>query len=110
LIERNAARLTILLVKSSRLAKSGQVPVEVTDVDIREVIERVLDERKIEIGQKGIQVIITNPLGTVRANATQIYQLFSNILGNAIKFNNRENPFVEITGTKAGIRTSTSFW
>ncbi|MBN1288802.1 MAG: PAS domain S-box protein [Actinobacteria bacterium] len=84
------------------LAKSGQVPAEVTDVDVGEVVEHVLEERKIEIERKGIRVIINMNLGSIKANATQIYQLFSNLLGNAVNFNSSADPVIEITRCDSG--------
>ncbi|MBN2168315.1 MAG: PAS domain S-box protein [Actinobacteria bacterium] len=96
LMANNARKAHDLIGEILELAKSGQVPQDVSDIDIGEIVERILEERRIEINCKGIDVIVRNHLGTVKANATQIYQLFSNLVGNAVKFNNSSDPVIEI--------------
>lgn len=47
--------------------------------------------------QAGETVEVASPLGTVVANPTQIYQVFSNLIRNFIKHNKAENPVIEIS-------------
>lgn len=77
-----------------KLAEAGQVPREVSDVDIGEVIREILEEKAIEISEKGIEVRLEGEFGHVRANITQVYQLFSNLIDNAVKHNDADEPRV----------------
>jgi PAS domain S-box-containing protein len=79
------------------LAEAGQVPEEVSDVDISEIVKMILEERKDAVEDRGITVEVEDELGSVRANPTQIYQLFANLISNAIKHNDSENPVLKIS-------------
>ena len=79
------------------LAESGQAPSEVSDVDVGEIVERVLEERAGDIEEKEITVKVDDDLGQVMANPTQTYQLFSNLIGNAIKHNDSRKPVIEVS-------------
>ena len=48
---------------------------------------------KIVIGP----VKVGDDLGSVRANPTHIYQIFANLISNAIKHNDNENPVIEVS-------------
>jgi signal transduction histidine kinase len=79
------------------LAQAGQVPEVVSDVDVSEVVETILEERASDIRERGITVQVDDSLGSARANHTHVYQIFSNLLGNAIKHNDNENPMIEVS-------------
>ncbi|GAG52110.1 unnamed protein product, partial [marine sediment metagenome] len=74
-----------------------QVPREASPVCVREVVEGVLKERSHEIREKGIEVDVSGDLGTITASPTQIQQVFSNLIGNAINYNDSENPVIRIS-------------
>jgi len=79
------------------LAESGQEPAETSPVDVREVVEEVLQERSHEIKKKGMEVDASPDLGTITGNPVQIQQVFSNLIGNAIRYNDSENPVIRIS-------------
>lgn len=80
-----------------RLAASGQVPTEVEEVDLNEVVDRVLTLYSLSIREKGIRVKVENDLGFIRANGQQIRQVFANLINNAIKHNDSDSPEITIS-------------
>ena len=78
------------------LAEAGE-PQDVSTVSIEETIDRVLEENAEMIKEKGITVEVVSPLGTVVANPTHMYQLFSNLIRNSIKHGENENLVIEIS-------------
>lgn len=76
------------------LAASGQTPEEREEID--GVVARVLNELEPEILERNVAVEVDDGLGTVVANSTQIYQIFANLLGNAVRHNEAENPCVKV--------------
>lgn len=94
IIEKNLAKAFVLVDDLLALAEAGQVPDMVTDVDVGEVVENVLDEKAGRISEKGVRVEVTGDLGVVRANETHVCQLFSNLIGNSIKHNTSPDPVV----------------
>jgi PAS domain S-box-containing protein len=79
------------------LAESGQVPTEVEQVDVAEVVQGVLERMAADISEKRVTVVLSSDLGSIRANRVQITQVFSNLIGNAVKHNNSPSPMVEVT-------------
>jgi len=82
------------------LAEAGQKPAAVDAVDIDETVGRILTERAQRIADKGARVQVEAGLGVVIANATQVYQLFSNLIINAVKHNDSGEPVVEVRRLK----------
>ena len=79
------------------LAEAGQVPRDITDVDVADVVSRILEEKAGDLKEKNIKVKVSEDLGHVMAKRTQIYQLFTNIIGNAIKHCRSEAPVIEVS-------------
>lgn len=92
IINSGVGKAEVLIEELLSLAEAGQRPDKVCEVDVGEVVEGVLEERVAELSEKKTQVRIDPALGTVRANPTQVYQLFSNLVGNAIKHNDSIEP------------------
>lgn len=78
------------------LAEAGQRPVAVEKVDVDDVVMQVLLERAQVIEARGARVVVDDGLGTIVASPTHIYQLFSNLITNAIKHNDSPKPVVEV--------------
>lgn len=64
-------------------------------VDCSVLVEQVLHSMKSTIDEKQA-IIQTESLPTVTGDETQLFQLFQNLIGNAIKFHGAENPEVKI--------------
>lgn len=95
-IGRNVSKAYALINDLLILAESGQRPARVADVDVNEVVDRVIEERQPQIAEKDIAVHKDDDLGRLRASETQIYQLLSNLIGNSIRHNDNPNPEVWI--------------
>jgi PAS domain S-box-containing protein len=94
---RNVSRADALIEDLLTLAEAGQEPRETTDVDIGSVIGQVLDEKQRVIREKGISVVVEDDMGSVVASPTHMYQLFGNLLENAIVHNDSKRPSIEVT-------------
>ena len=78
------------------LAEAGQVPVDIVDVDVSEVVDGVLFDIEDEVARLGATVEVSGDLGLIRANPTHIHQLFSNLIVNAVKHCDSPEPRIEI--------------
>lgn len=78
------------------LSEARQVPTEVAEVDVAEVVEQVFSENTWAIERKDIRLDVADDLGSLRASPTHIYQVFSNLITNAIKYNDNEDPLIRI--------------
>jgi chemotaxis family two-component system sensor kinase Cph1 len=79
-----------MLSRVSRLSESFR------PVDIRAIIDEIKTDMEFTIRQKGVRVEVQEDLPLVPGNATQLQMVFRNLIGNAIKFNKKPNPVVEI--------------
>ena len=96
-IEENVKKSSQLIDELLLLAEAEQKPSSVGDVDIGKVVLEILSERKFEIESRNVTVKMDKNLGKVRANPVQIYQIFSNLIDNAIKHNDKINPEVKVS-------------
>jgi signal transduction histidine kinase len=78
------------------LAEAGQEPRHVVRVEVGEVLRGILEERAGLIEEKGLTVRMSEDMGTVWASPAHIYQLFSNLVGNAVKYSDNPEPRVEV--------------
>ena len=79
------------------LAEAGQEPVETRDVDLMEVVVYILDSIGGDLEKRGIVVQVDDDLGSVHANPTQVHQLFSNLIDNAVRHNDGRPLKVEVS-------------
>ncbi|MBQ4830499.1 CHASE3 domain-containing protein [Alteromonas sp. MMG017] len=92
-----AERMSMLisdLLSFSRVSTRGK---DFEQVNVSEVIDGVLGDLEIAIEEKGAKVIVQD-IPTIRADKSQIDQLFLNLLSNALKFQTADKePLIEIT-------------
>jgi len=96
LIGRNISKAYKLIKDLLLLAEAGQQPVNITEVDIKGVVNKVIEENAREVASRGVKLRIDYDLGTIRANETQMYQVFGNLISNAILHNDSPEPVVSI--------------
>jgi signal transduction histidine kinase len=97
IIDRNIGKSFELVDDLLALAEASQVPQTVSRVDISEVVKRVLHEKEANILEKGVRVELIEDLGHVVGDQTQMYQVFSNLIGNAIKHNTSSEPSIGVS-------------
>jgi len=80
----------------SRIGRKGQV---MSLVDCDKICENALANLKLSIEQKGVN-IQKGRLPILLANEVELLQLFQNLIGNAIKYCDKEKAVVEISSYK----------
>ncbi|MDE2365616.1 MAG: HAMP domain-containing protein [Betaproteobacteria bacterium] len=84
------------LLELSRL-EAGVDAAHAEQVDIRELLEEVIDDAQFEAGSKGCQVELRHDFpAIVRANAILLHSAIENVVRNAVKYTKR-NTAVEIS-------------
>ncbi len=61
-------------------------------VNLSSVVQEVLSDLEVRIQETGGQVLETDELPAVSADPHQMKQLFQNLIGNALKFNKKDEP------------------
>jgi PAS domain S-box-containing protein len=96
-VGRNLKSCQSLIDDLLMLAEAGQRPAATEEVDLRAVVARVSEERASDITARGVELRVDDDLGTVEASPTHMYQLFSNLINNAIRHNDAAMPVVEVS-------------
>jgi PAS domain S-box-containing protein len=89
------------LLSYSRVGTQGQ---NFESVDCTKVLQNVLANLQVAIAQSSA-VITYDPLPQVNADASQLTQLFQNLISNAIKFHREDPPQIHI-----GVKCINSKW
>jgi PAS domain S-box-containing protein len=69
------------------LAETGAGPGGATDV--RRVIDRVIEDRKPAVEERGVRLELDSALGQVMAAPAHLYQVFANLVDNALRHTGR---------------------
>jgi PAS domain S-box-containing protein len=67
-------------------------------IDLNEVVRDIVETIYVP---KNITVTITNALPTMETNSFMMYQLFQNLISNAVNYNDKEKGVIEIASTQS---------
>jgi light-regulated signal transduction histidine kinase (bacteriophytochrome) len=97
-----AERLDRLVDDLVLFAGAGRKDLSLQDVDLETLVREVLDSLQVSIAEKGIEVRLPFRLPTARCDRVYTREVFQNLIGNAIKYNNKDNKWIEIGWIDAG--------
>jgi signal transduction histidine kinase/ActR/RegA family two-component response regulator len=90
--------------------EAGKVELEITEIDLRELLREMKMFAHGRAANKDVQfkIIIQDPLPRfIKSDPTRLSQILSNLIGNAIKFTS--SGFVSLTVSKSDTHQSVSF-
>ncbi len=96
-IRESSYRAETLIDNLLSLSKHGKPPGLVSEVDVRWIVEKVIGEKRELLEEKGAKVNIDSDLGRIKADPIHIYQIFANLIANAVVHNDSPHPEVNIT-------------
>lgn len=104
IVKSSSAAAETLVEGLLALARAGQKPQKVELVEVGEILGRVLTERREEIRRRRFRLSLDEDLGRLYADPVHIYQLFSNLIGNSLRYNEGPTPeiWVEYLGEHDG--------
>jgi len=94
------------MLEFSRIGATSQYRVHINP---KPILEQLHSELKLQLDEKNIDLILPDETPTVLFDRTRLYQLFSNLIGNAIHHMDRKSAArieVEITSEAAGWQIS----
>ena len=84
-INSSTKKMDDLLSGLLMLSRLGRQRLNLTDLDMNKLMQDVLDNYTYKIGRNRIEIKI-EILPSCKGDSIQVYQLFSNLIGNSIKF------------------------
>ncbi len=82
----NVQSMTALVSGLLELSRIGRVSESLAQVRLDETISTVLNELEAQIQQHGVEIIKPDAWPTVMYSPERLYQILSNLIGNAVKF------------------------
>jgi PAS domain S-box-containing protein len=92
---RRMSELIKALLNYSRLSKESRQNSSAQEVDLNVLVDEAKQDFELLVEEKKA-VIVSEDLPTIRGSHIQLGQLFSNLIGNALKFA-KEDPVIRIT-------------
>jgi signal transduction histidine kinase len=89
-------------VLATAISSAVSDDVTVEHVDVAEVVDQVINEHLGEARKRNAEFTVESGLGRLKANRTHVYQVFSNLMTNAMRHNNSEHPTVRIAMLASG--------
>jgi PAS domain S-box-containing protein len=97
-IRSGTAKMSTLLDSLLQLSRLGRVDLNIETLDMNQLIAQVTNAMQFGIAQAGAKVEVA-PLPACRGDATQVDQVFTNLIGNAVKYRDPDRPLeIRVTG------------
>ena len=95
-------RMEDLIDSLLHFSRLGRVDLAMERVDLGAVVAEVVDSLGITLKAEGVEVRIPRPLPKVRADRVRVGEIFSNLIVNAMKYNDKPQKWIEIGATENG--------
>jgi len=95
-IKKASNKMNNIIVDVLEYTKLSSNKVRNEDIDVNKLIESIKDSISEFIKEKNGSVVIINKLPSINAERVKMYLLFKNLIENGIKYNESQNPLVEI--------------
>ncbi|RFM33281.1 ATP-binding protein [Chitinophaga silvisoli] len=95
-IQSSAARMTALIKDVLEYSRLSNPDARFVDTDLQAILKNTLTDFELLIEQKGA-LVQSDALPVVRGIPLQLQQLFTNLIGNSLKFCDKK-PVIKITG------------
>jgi chemotaxis family two-component system sensor kinase Cph1 len=98
-VVRLTQRMESLINSLLHYAQVGRTELSVRETDLNEVLASVLEVLKPRIDEAQVEVRIPRPVPPAPCDRVRMVEVFTNLLTNAIKYNDKEKRWVEIGAT-----------
>jgi light-regulated signal transduction histidine kinase (bacteriophytochrome) len=89
-------RMEDLIDSLLHFSRLGRVELAWQGTDLNDLVKNVIDVLKLSLPMSNVEIRIPRPLPRVRCDRIQINEVFSNLISNAIKYNDRTEKWIEI--------------
>ncbi|OKH24364.1 ATP-binding protein [Chroogloeocystis siderophila] len=89
-------RMEDLINSLLHFSRLGRVELTLQKTDLNELVNSVIDILNISLKETEVDIRLPRPLPSVYCDPVQISEVFSNLISNAIKYNNKPNKLVEV--------------
>jgi PAS domain S-box-containing protein len=95
-LKRLTQRMQALLESLLELSRVGRMELALEPTDLNELLADVIDSLQISLEERGVEVRIPRPLPRVRCDRVRTAEVFTNLLTNAMKYNDKPEKWIEV--------------
>lgn len=104
-IRNSTVQMDSLLKGLLRLSRLGRAALSIELLDMNAVVDKVVSSFEFQLRESGITLDVVK-LPACQGDAVQVAQIFSNLVGNAVKFIDPKRPgIIKISGSKSAGRS-----
>nr|WP_044200022.1 ATP-binding protein [Oscillochloris trichoides] len=89
-------RMEALIDSLLHYSRVGRAELTWVEVDLHAELHDVINLLAPRLQESGVEIRVPHPLPRVRADQARVREVFSNLIANAIKYNDKEQKWVEI--------------
>lgn len=93
---KSCSRLELLLESLLHYSKVGNLQLSLKNIDANHIVNDVKDAIHHMLSQKNATVIIEEQLPHVLADESRLSEIFTNLITNGLKYNDKEKPIIKI--------------
>ncbi len=105
-LARLSQRMEDLINTLLHFSRVGRLDLATRETDLNEVLGDVLDSIHVTLEEKKIEIRVPAPLPTVVCDRARVGEIFRNLLTNAVKFNDKDERWIEIGWKVADVRAA----
>lgn len=91
-----SVRMETLIDTLLKLSILGKAQLNLQLTDLNELLDRVVEVFRASRQEPELDIRLAQPLPAVRCDPVLVNEVFSNLIGNALKYNDRDRSWVEI--------------
>jgi two-component system, chemotaxis family, sensor kinase Cph1 len=95
-IVRLTTRLEDLIETLLHYSRVGRVDLAMVETDLDDIVAQVLDSLQISLREAGVEIRLPKPLPTMVCDQARVAEIFRNLVTNAMKYNDKEEKWIEI--------------
>ncbi|MEL7237449.1 MAG: ATP-binding protein, partial [Planctomycetota bacterium] len=96
MIQKLSGRMDALISSLLQYSRVGRLELELTPVDLEQLVDDEVAAAKLLLQKYNGTVTIERPLPTVQGDAVRLGEVFSNLISNALKYNQSDKPHITI--------------
>jgi signal transduction histidine kinase len=92
-----SGRMASMLDSLLHYARLGRAELVLTTTDMHVAVEEAVELLAIDLRERGVEVRIPRRLPSVQAHAVHVGEIFTNLIANATKYNDKDQRWIEIS-------------